>query len=47
MNLGLHADFILAAYGIAAVVLLALILWVAVDYRVQRKIVRDLESQRK
>jgi heme exporter protein CcmD len=46
MNLGIHANFILAAYGIAAVTLGALIAWVLFDYRAQRKIVRDLESQR-
>lgn len=46
-NLGPHANFILAAYGIAAVTLGALVLWIAADYRAQRKIVRDLESQRR
>jgi heme exporter protein D len=47
MSLGPHADFILAAYGIAAVTLGAVIAWVLLDYRAQRKIVRDLESQRR
>ena len=47
MNLGPHANFILAAYGIAAVTLGAVVAWVLIDYRAQRKIVRDLESQRR
>jgi heme exporter protein D len=47
MNLGPHANFIIAAYGIAAVTLGALIAWVLLDYRAQRKIVLDLESQRR
>jgi heme exporter protein D len=47
MNLGPHANFILAAYGIAAVTLSALVAWVLLDYHAQRKIVRDLESQRR
>lgn len=47
MNLGPHANFILAAYGIAAVTLSVLVAWVLLDYRAQRKIVRDLESQRR
>ncbi len=47
MNLGPHANFIFAAYGIAAITLGALIAWVLIDYRAQRKIVRDLESQRR
>ncbi len=47
MNLGPHANFIIAAYGIAAITLGALIAWVLIDYRAQRKIVRDLESQRR
>lgn len=45
MNLGPHANFILAAYGIAALTLGALIAWVLADYRAQRRIIRDLESR--
>ena len=47
MNLGPHANFIIAAYGIAAVTLGAVVAWVLIDYRAQRQIVRDLESQRR
>jgi heme exporter protein D len=45
MDLGPHAPFIVAAYGAAAVVLGALILWVALDYRAQRRILDDLETR--
>jgi heme exporter protein D len=43
MNLGQHASFIIAAYAIAAVVVVVLIGWVLVDHRRQRAILRDLE----
>jgi heme exporter protein D len=43
MNLGQHANFILAAYAIAAAVVVTLIAWVIVDHRRQRAILRDLE----
>ena len=43
MNLGQHANFIVAAYASAAVVVVALIGWVIADYRRQRAILRDLE----
>jgi heme exporter protein CcmD len=45
-GLGPHGNFIIAAYAIAAVTLGALILWTAVDYCAQRKIVRELEASR-
>jgi heme exporter protein D len=43
MTLGQHANFIVAAYAIAAIVVVALIGWVIADYRRQRAILRDLE----
>jgi heme exporter protein D len=45
MSLGPHAFFILAAYGIAAAALGALMIWIALDYRVQLRRVRDLEER--
>jgi heme exporter protein D len=45
IELGPHANFILAAYGIALLVLLVLIAWIALDYRSQRRRVAELESQ--
>jgi heme exporter protein D len=44
MNLGQHANFIVAAYAIAAVVVVLLIAWVIVDHRRQRATLRELEA---
>jgi heme exporter protein D len=44
-GLGPHAFFILAAYGAAAVSLAALMIWIALDYRVQQRRVRELEER--
>ncbi len=43
--LGPHAGFIVAAYAVAALVLLALIAWVALDYRAQRRQIDALEAR--
>jgi heme exporter protein D len=40
-----HAGFIVASYAAAAVVVLALIAWVALDFRMQRRTLADLESR--
>ena len=45
MALGAHAAFIIAAYGLALGVIAALIAWVVVDYRRQRRILADLERR--
>jgi len=45
VNLGPHAAFIFAAYGIAAAVLAALIAWVMLDHRAQRRALDDLEAR--
>ena len=45
MNLGPHADFIVAAYAVALFVVAALIAWVALDYAAQRRILGDLEER--
>ena len=44
MNLGPHADFIIAAYGVAATVVIALIGWVMLDHRAQRRRLEKLEA---
>ena len=44
MNLGPHAAFIVAAYGLAALVIVALIAWVLIDYRAQRLKLATLEA---
>ena len=45
MNLGSHADFIIAAYAIAALVIIGLIAWVEIDNRAQRRRLKDLHAQ--
>jgi heme exporter protein D len=45
MNLGPHADFIIAAYAVTAVVVAALIAWVVLDYSAQRRILGDLDDR--
>jgi len=45
MNLGAHADFIVAAYTVAVLVVAGLIAWVALDYSAQRRLLGDLESR--
>jgi heme exporter protein CcmD len=44
MTLVSHADFIIAAYGSAAVILGLLILWVAVDYRSLQRTLADFDD---
>jgi len=45
MNLGSHADFIVAAYAMTLFVVAALIAWVLLDYSAQRRILGDLEER--
>ena len=45
MNLGPHADFIVAAYAVTAFAVAALIAWVVLDYAAQRRILDDLEER--
>lgn len=40
-----HLDFIIAAYAAAAIVVAALIGWVMLDYRAQRRALAELEMQ--
>jgi heme exporter protein D len=40
-----HIDFIVAAYAAGLIVIVALIAWVTLDYRVQRRILAELERQ--
>lgn len=44
MNLGQHANFIVASYAIAAIVVAILIAWVIGDYLRQRAILRNLDA---
>jgi heme exporter protein D len=43
MNLGPHAAFIVAAYGVAVLVVIALIGWVWSDHRAQQRRLAQLE----
>ena len=45
MNLGPHADFIIAAYAVTIFVIAALIAWVVLDYSAQQRILGDLEER--
>ncbi len=45
MNLGPHADFIIAAYAVTAFVVAGLIAWVILDHLTQQRILDDLEER--
>jgi heme exporter protein D len=40
-----HIEFIVAAYGAGIVVVVALIAWVMLDYRLQCRILAELETK--
>ena len=42
---GAHTGFILAAYLLAAAVLIGVVVWTVVDGRAQRRRIADLEAQ--
>ena len=44
MSLGPYASFIVAAYSLTLAVVAALVLWVFLDHRTQRRILADLEA---
>jgi heme exporter protein CcmD len=43
MSLGPYASFIMTSYLMAAAVVLALIAWIVIDYRNQRRRLREME----
>ena len=45
MNLGPHAAFIVATYAVAALVIAALIAWIALDRRALTRAIDDLEER--
>jgi heme exporter protein D len=45
MELGPHAGFIIAAYAAGALIVLGLIAWIVVDYRVQRRTLAELDQR--
>lgn len=40
-----HAGFVIASYGVTAIVVLALIAWVVIDHRIQKARLADLEAR--
>lgn len=44
MSLGPYASFIVTSYLLAGLVIAALILWIALDYRTQQRALRNLEA---
>jgi heme exporter protein D len=45
MNLGPYATFILGAYGAAALIVIVMVAWVAIDHRRQARALADLEAR--
>lgn len=45
MNLGPHADFIIASYALTAFVVAAMVAWVVLDHSAQRRALEDLEER--
>jgi len=45
MNLGPHADFIVAAYAVTVFAVAALVAWIILDHAAQRRILGDLEER--
>ena len=43
-SLGPYASFIVTSYTLVAAVVVLLILWIAVDYRLQKQRLRELEA---
>jgi heme exporter protein D len=44
MSLGPYALFIVTSYGLVTAVVLLLILWIAIDFRRQKQLLRELEQ---
>jgi heme exporter protein D len=44
MSLGPYASFIVTSYALVAFVVVALIIWIALDFRQQKQALRDLEA---
>ncbi|MBC8049981.1 MAG: heme exporter protein CcmD [Chitinophagales bacterium] len=45
LDLGKHAVFIIASYGVTGAVLLGLVLWVVLGEQSQQRILKDLEAR--
>ncbi|SDO64050.1 heme exporter protein CcmD [Phyllobacterium sp. OV277] len=40
-----HTGFVLASYGVSIVVLVALVSWILIDQRAQRRALQELETR--
>jgi heme exporter protein CcmD len=45
VNLGEHAGFIIAAYAVVSVVVVGLVAWIVADFRVQKRVLAELEKR--
>ena len=45
MSLGPYASYIVTSYTLVAAIVLILILWIAIDYRLQKERLRELEAR--
>ena len=43
--MGANAGFIIAAYGAAAIVIVLLVAWVAIDHQIQKRALAELEAR--
>jgi heme exporter protein D len=44
MSLGPYASFIVTSYALVIAVVLILIIWIVIDYRLQKRRLRELEA---
>ena len=44
MSLGPYASFIVTSYALVIAVVLILIIWIVIDYRLQKQRLRELEA---
>ena len=44
MSLGPYASFIVTSYALVTAVVLILIIWIVIDYRLQKRRLRELEA---
>jgi heme exporter protein D len=44
MSLGPYASYIVTSYTLVAAIVLVLIVWIAIDYRLQKQRLRQLEA---
>ncbi|NOJ44006.1 heme exporter protein CcmD [Bradyrhizobium australiense] len=44
MSLGPYASYIVTSYSLVAAIVLILIVWIAIDYRLQKERLREFEA---